>query len=95
MTAYNGPVQQPAPERVGGYDIVLWIDEDGDTIITPYTEAGRRFIRQLFPTWDPAARTVIIGRPEVFFNTVPEGLAVGAVNPETEMITTVIKKPLH
>lgn len=96
LKAYNAVMQAPCPKKVKGYDIVIWLDEDGDAVVTPYTPEGITFIRFLFPMWDTFDRVFIIGSPENFFRQVPNSLCVGTINPhDPEMITTVIKNTLQ
>lgn len=90
---YNTQMQKPTPEQANGYDIVLWLDNDGDIIASPYTPAGEEFIRKLQPDWKPGVHMTVQASPKRFFKCVPDGITVGLM--KLDGIETAITNSLH
>jgi hypothetical protein len=84
---------KPTKKAAKGFDLVLWVDPEGDVIASPYTKSGEEFIKSISPEWKPGVQMVVMSTPKRFFNLVPSHLTVGMRQPQG--IATAITKTLH
>ena len=70
-----------------GYDVLIWIDEDGDIVCKAYTPEGDQFLLKLWPTYQKGDIMEIVSSPEEFFAAVPPDLNVG----HTDLFGRVVK----
>lgn len=96
LTLYNVLMGKPTSEQALGYDLVLWVDSDGDVIATPYTDAGQGFLKRIFPEWKPEMSMIILSTPKRFFRVVPKELTIGLMSMHKQgVISTAITNTLH
>lgn len=83
------------PERMKGYDVLVWIDGDGDVVCSGYTAGGNEFLRTICPQYKTGQVLEIISPPEEFRKHIPPKVKVGLVSPGTKKITSMFHGPLH
>lgn len=59
------------------YDILVWIDDDGDVVCSNLTERGYGFLRTLTTDFEDGQVLQIMCTPEEFANQVPDNVLVG------------------
>ncbi len=81
--------------RAAGYDIVVWIDEDGDAVCGAFTRAGEQWLQTIVGTYRKGDIMIIHSPPNVFEASIPEHLRVGYENPDTKRISLFDGISLH
>ncbi len=60
-----------------GYDLIVYIDHEGDVVCRALTEIGRDFMRMLFPGIDGTEIVELYMGPDEFIARVGNTLSVG------------------
>lgn len=75
----------PTLDQSRGYDIVIWVDDDGRVIAKAFTILGEVSFHGLLPDYQMGQEIMIdsVAQPEEFFGQMPKGIRIGMVNPAT------------
>lgn len=92
---YNVSMPPPSKEEAVGYDAIIWMDEDGDPILTPYTEIAEKWIKEIIPPWNGEPVVLVNYNPEHFMSRLPMHLFFGVQNPESKIIYPTKNKVLQ
>lgn len=85
----------PTPEMTKDYDIVVWIDEDGDVVFAGFTPAAKAFIDAMYPEFTRFDTLVVEGTPEEFAETICPTLRIGCVQFGTNKVFKLAPGALH
>lgn len=92
---HNAAMRPPTTRQAEGYDIVIWIDYDGDIVTKSYTSAGEDALRGLIPEYHKGQVAQILCDPKAFMDDMPKTLAIGIVNKRTKKLELMAGIPLH
>ncbi len=70
-------MRPPSKKEVEGYDIVVWVDKDGDIVTRGYTKAGHAALKQFVNEYRTGDIVQIYSSPAEFQADLPPTLAVG------------------
>jgi hypothetical protein len=79
----------------GAYDILVWIDEDGDVVCQCQSQRGHEVLQELDPTAEYGDTLQIMCAPEEFERRVPGGLRVGLVMHPSKTVVPMGQVRLH
>jgi hypothetical protein len=85
----------PSRAQAKGYDLVVWIDDDGDIVTRGFTERGLNFLKTILPQVRFEDIVMITAGPDEFAQAVGEYLKVGYKNPESGLIAPMRDRFLH
>lgn len=68
------------------YDVIIWIDEDGDIVCRGITRRGEEFLQTLYEPYKMFDILEILSHPEEFQAMVPSDVRVGTVHPESKKV---------
>lgn len=74
-------MRPPSKKEVEGYDIVIWVDKDGDIVTRGYTRAGHSALRGFVNEYHAGDIVQIYSTPAEFQADLPVTLAVGLLTP--------------
>lgn len=77
----------PSDKKAKGYDVLVWIDEEGDIVCRAYTEGGTRFLQAMDKRYIQGDVLEIISHPEEFKKNIPPMLKVGSISPKSKKVT--------
>lgn len=78
-----------------GYDILVWMDTDGDVVCTSYTKRGNVFLKSIGGKYRAGSIMEIMGEPKEFQELIPPDVRVGLLSPETNKVARMAKNSLH
>lgn len=79
----------------GAYDVLVWIDDDGDVVCQSYSPEGRTFLRSMFPGYESHQVLEILCTPEEFTKHIPPDVLVGRVMYPTKKIVPLGRPMVH
>lgn len=86
----------PTKKAAGKYDVLIWQHgPKAETLCKSYTEKGKEFLRTIEPSYKEGDVLEILCGPDQLESTVPRGLRVGAISPNTNKIHPFTPSPLH
>lgn len=85
----------PTTKQSRGYDILVWIDEDGDVVSQSYTESGTVFLKSMDSRYLQGDVLQIISHPDEFKTHVPPKLKIGSISPVTNKVAPMLIPPLQ
>lgn len=85
----------PSEKQAKGYDILIWIDEEGDVVCQAYTESGTKFLQTMDQRYILGDVLEIVTHPEVFKKHIPPMLRVGNISPKTKRVSRMITQGLQ
>jgi ribosomal protein L21E len=65
-----------------GYDIMVWVDRDGDIVSRAYTRSGHDALRSIVNTYEKGDIVQIHYSPPEFVADMPKGLVIGLLTSE-------------
>lgn len=77
----------PSKNQAKGYDILIWIDEEGDVVCRSYTENGTKFLQAMDKRYLQGDVLEIISHPEEFKKHIPPMLKVGSISPKSKKVS--------
>lgn len=83
------------PRRREGYDILIWIDKDGDVVAAAYSASAHGFFKAMDPGYTYGDIVELVASPDDFLKEVPDSLRVGGLHPETNFVSEMKKNSLH
>lgn len=88
-------VQQPPLELAAGYDILIWVGEEGEILTQAYSLMGDVVLHSMFDDYSSGDTLEILVSPEDFSEDIPPTARVGYVDPTTNKVHTMRKIGLH
>lgn len=90
-------MQVPIPtlEDANGYDLLVWMDEEGNVLTKSYSLMGEVILRSMTEDYSSGDVLEILIHPDEFTKDIPPTARVGYVDPRTARIRRMGKKPLH
>lgn len=85
----------PTSKQAKGYDVLIWIDEEGDVVCRSYTEGGTKFLQTMDKRYLQGDVLEIVSHPEVFKKHIPPMLKVGSISPGTKKVTRMLIQGLQ
>lgn len=79
----------------GLYDVLVWIDDDGDVVCNSLSAEGLAFLRSLDPSYEEHQILQIMCRPDEFANLVPNNVLVGMRRSPSGKIVPMEHPRLH
>lgn len=73
-----------------GYDILVWMDNEGDVVCCGYTVIGERFLKEVQPGYENGDVLQILSDPDMFRETCPTHISVGLVSPNTNKVYPMV-----
>lgn len=83
------------PNDTGAYDILVWIDGDGDVVCKDLTPAGLRCLQRIHPTYNSGQILQILCTPEAFAEVIPEDVLVGLQMHPSKRVVAMGRPQLH
>lgn len=77
------------------YDVLVWIDEDGDVVCDSRTREGTEFLCTIHPSYEMGQILQIMCTPEEFANHLPSGILVGLKRHPSGNIVPMAHPLLH
>lgn len=79
-----------------GYDILIWIDDDGDIVCSSFSPKGFEVMKMMTGGFYTEDTTVIICvHPEEFVSMLPDKTRVGIVSRDHSTVTEMSKNMLQ
>ena len=88
-------MQAPTKQKAKGYDIVVWIDDDGDIVTKSYTHAGTLTLKAMVPDYEHGYVAQIHCDPKEFMAEVPHLVTVGMLDFSTKKLVPMRVTRLH
>lgn len=85
----------PTDKQARGYDILIWIDEEGDVVCRSYTGSGTDFLQTMDKRYMQGDVLEIISHPEEFKKHLPPKLKVGSISPVTKKVSRLVTVELQ
>lgn len=85
----------PSKKQAEGYDILIWIDEEGDVVSRAYTDQGTKFLQAMDKRYVQGDILEIISHPEEFKKHLPPMLKVGSISPKTKRVSKMVTQGLQ
>ena len=85
----------PTKKQAEGYDVLIWIDEDGDVVSRAYTSRGEQLLKTMDQRYVLGDVLEIITHPETFKKHVPPTIRVGNIHPKTKKVTRMVTQELQ
>ena len=82
-------MRPPGKSEAIGYDIVVWVDEDGDIVARGFSPLGHKTLRGFVNKYRPGDIVQIYCSPEEFEADIPDGVHVGTLNSTTGKIDSM------
>lgn len=60
-----------------GYDVLVWVDDEGDVVCCGYTRKGQNFLRTLNRDYNNGDIMELVGHPRAFKAQIPNNIQVG------------------
>lgn len=79
----------------GVWDILVWIDEDGDVVCRAQSSFGLTHLQTMYPNCQTEDILQILCTPDQFRNALPEGMLVGLVMEPNKKVVPMDKIRLH
>lgn len=73
-------MRPPSKKEVQGYDIVVWIDSDGDVVTRAFTPVGHTTLRKFVNQYTPGDIVQIYSDPKEFTSQIPSTVVVGMLS---------------
>lgn len=86
-------MRPPSKTEAEGYDIVVWVDKDGDIVARAFSKPGHSALRAFVNRYRPGDLVQIYCSPEEFEDELPQGIRAGALNSATGKIGPLTKSP--
>lgn len=88
-------VQPPTLEDAKGYDLIVWLNEDGEVLTKSYSLMGEVILRGMTPNYEPGDVLEILVHPDEFNRDIPPSARVGYVDPHTNRLRRIDKGLFH
>lgn len=89
-------MQTPTKEQAEGYDVLIWLDDDGDIMLRAYTEQGEDFLVNYCEDYSRGDLVELSDiHPEEFAVEIPTAVMAGFLNSEDGVIYTLPKPVKH
>jgi hypothetical protein len=88
-------VQPPSKAESKGFDIVIWVDNDGDIVCRALTDLGHESIRKLVNDYQRGDIVQIYTSPEDFQAEMPDNLAIGMLSERAKKVVPISTIRLH
>jgi hypothetical protein len=88
-------MQPPSQRAAAGFDIVVWVDNDGDIVCRAFTSPGHKAIRKLVNDYRRGDIVQIYNSPEEFQAEMPESLAIGMLQKQSKKVVPLSIIRLH
>lgn len=85
----------PTERQAKGYDVLVWIDEEGDVVCRAYTDEGTDFLRGMDNRYVRGDVLEIISHPDEFKKHIPPKLKVGSIAPRSRKVTPLVHSMLQ
>ena len=70
-------MRPPSKKEAKGFDVVVWVDTDGDIVCRAFTPGGDEYLKNLVNHYERSDIVQIYSDPEEFYKSVPPDLVVG------------------
>jgi len=88
-------MRPPSKSEATGYDVIVWVDEDGDIVARGFSRQGHSALRAFVNKYHAGDIVQIYCTPEAFMDELPTDLAVGVLNSRTEKVMPFNPAHLH
>jgi ribosomal protein L21E len=85
----------PPAELANGYDLLVWMDSDGEVLTRSYTPLGEVVLKAMLKGYKPGDVLEILVSPDEFHQDVPPQTRVGYVDPRTNKVYAMKRQHLH
>lgn len=88
-------MQPPSKRQAAGFDIVVWVDKEGDVVCRAFTDPGHKAIRQLVDEYHKGDIVQIYNSPDEFQAEMPDDLAIGMLQRGSKKVVPLSFSRLH
>jgi len=88
-------MRPPSSSEATGYDIVVWVDQDGDIVARGFTKLGHSTLRAFVNKYRAGDIVQIYCNPEEFTDELASNVRVGALNSNTGRIGPLLSPRLQ
>jgi hypothetical protein len=85
----------PSRSLAKGYDLLIWVDEEGDVVCFAYTKQGQEFLKQAHEDYKKGDVIEILAHPSDFRKLLPPGIRVGLLNDGFDSVSEFSSAHLH
>lgn len=85
---------RPSKAKARGYDVLVWIDQDGDIVSSAYTRKGVEALRKMVPAYLDGDIMEILIHPEEFSHMMKE-YRVGFIEYTSKKVMPMEQSRLH
>ncbi len=86
---------QPTAEQSRGFDILIWMEDEGTAKARSYTLYGEIMFNALFPTYKKGEVVDLIMEPDEFIREIPPTCRVGYIHPVDKKVYWMGANPLQ
>lgn len=85
----------PSKKEAEGYDVVVWVDNDGDIVARGFTHLGHKQLKGFVNSYHPGDIVQIYCEPDEFIAEFSPETTVGMLNSRTKKIGPYSASRLH